>query len=114
MERLLSKLARQLDSMDEASLMSLWDKYAAIVRKFEPSKRWEEAVMIFSLLQAKHWKNQLFNYQWACRQRPQAGEERPPAASAFSLDPPSGSLDGTAQKRCQVLRFRSIKRHETA
>ena len=64
MEKLLEKLARQLDSIDEASLMALWSKYATITSRFEPTKRWEEACLIFSLIQAKHFKNQLFNYCW--------------------------------------------------
>lgn len=110
MEHLLNKLARQLDSMDEASLMSLWDKYAAIVSNFEPSRRWEEAAMVFSLIQAKHWKNQLFNYQWSRRQRPAKAPGVPPASPTFSLDAPSGTPQGSAQQRCKVLRFRSIKR----
>ena len=46
MEQLLLKLARQLDAMDEASLMSLWDKYAQTVQRFEPSERWQEAVLV--------------------------------------------------------------------
>ena len=62
MEKMLQKLARQLDSLDEASLMSLWGKYATIASRFEPTAKWEEAALIFSLIQAKRWKNQLFNY----------------------------------------------------
>ena len=31
MEQLLIKMARQLDALDEASLLALWDKYAVIV-----------------------------------------------------------------------------------
>ena len=57
MEKLLARIARQLDAVDEASLMSLWNKYATIASRFEPTKRWEEAVLIFSLIQAKHMKN---------------------------------------------------------
>ncbi len=64
MEALLNKLARQLDSLDEASLSALWGKYADIVADFEPTKRWEEAALVFSLIQAKRWKNQLFNHHW--------------------------------------------------
>ena len=80
MEHLLQKLASQLDAMDEASLMSLWDKYAAIVSRFEPSRRWEEAVLIFGLIQAKHWKNQLLNHQLVASSKPSAvrPSEQPP------------------------------------
>lgn len=69
MEQLLLKLARQLDSLDEASLDNLWEKYARIVNNFEPTARWEEAVLVLSFIQAKSWKNQLFNTQWAMRSK---------------------------------------------
>ena len=49
MEQLLIKMARQLDALDEASLLALWDKYAVIVSHFEPTKRWEEAALVFSV-----------------------------------------------------------------
>ncbi len=84
MEQLLLKLARQLDSLDEASLMSLWDSYANKVNRFEPTKRWEEAALVFSLIQAKRWKNQLFNYQWSTQMRPQSLEK--PENPKFSLE----------------------------
>lgn len=69
MEHLLLKMAKQLDSIDQASLESLWVKYAEIVNAFEPTKRWEEAVYVLSFIQAKYWKNQLFNTQWAMRSK---------------------------------------------
>jgi len=65
MEKALLKMARQLRSLDEASLMSMWDKYAEIVRDFEPSERWEEAVLVLSFIQSVRMKNQLFNHHWA-------------------------------------------------
>lgn len=116
METLLIKLARQLDGMDEASLMSLWDKYAATVNRFEPSRRWEEAALVFSLIQAKRWKNQLFNYHWSQQARPD--ENGDVAPSAFTLEVPSsetegGVGDGASQKRCKVLSFRPIKSDQT-
>ncbi len=83
MEQLLRKLARQLDTLDEASLMALWDSYAARVHRFEPTKRWEEAALIFSFIQAKRWKNQLFNYNWAQQVRPEHGDMQ---LSAFRLE----------------------------
>ena len=69
MEKLLLKLASQLDSIDQASLDALWDKYAQIVNNFKPTKRWEEAVLVLSFIQAKNWKNQLFNTQWSMRSK---------------------------------------------
>ena len=77
MEQLLHKLARQLDAMDEASLLALWNKYAEIVNNFEPSQRWEEAAVVFGLIQTKYWKNQLFNHKLAATSRPE-----PPVPSA--------------------------------
>ena len=53
MEKLLLKLARQLDALDEASLMSLWSKYATMTSRFEPTRRWEEGALVFSLIQSK-------------------------------------------------------------
>ena len=76
MEKLLTRLARQLDALDEASLMSLWSKYATIASRFEPTQRWEEAVLVFSMIQAKRYKNQLFNYYWA--QQAQRTRTAPP------------------------------------
>jgi len=69
MEQMLLKMAKQLDRIDQASLESLWEKYAQIVNAFEPTTRWEEAVFVLSFIQAKHWKNQLFNTQWAMRSK---------------------------------------------
>ena len=91
MEQLLIKMARQLDALDEASLLALWDKYAVIVSHFEPTKRWEEAALVFSFIQAKRWKNQLFNYSW----------------SDFFLDPPTGRPAPAKPKRkAAIIQFR--------
>lgn len=62
LENALAKLARQIVAFDEASLMDLWEKYAGLVRQFEPTRRWEEAAVIFGLIQSVRMKNQLFNY----------------------------------------------------
>jgi len=72
MEKALLKLARQINAFDEASLMSLWEKYAEKVRHFEPTKRWEESVLVFNLIQSTRLKNQLFNYNWAQSRMPDA------------------------------------------
>ncbi|WP_319584319.1 hypothetical protein [uncultured Pseudodesulfovibrio sp.] len=73
MEKALLKLARQINAYDEASLMSLWEKYAEKVRHFEPTKRWEESVLVFNLIQSTRLKNQLFNYNWAQSRQPGEG-----------------------------------------
>jgi len=80
-ENVLLKLASQLSAFDEASLMALWEKYAQEVHAFEPSKRWEQAVLVFGMIQAMRFKNQLFNYHWSEGQAPS------------KLDAPPGALD---------------------
>ncbi len=114
MDKILQKLARQLNSFDEASLMALWEKYAAQVQHFEPTRRWEEATLIFGFIQAMRWKNQLFNYNWAQTSRPKDMEMR-----SHSLDPlladvlegPAPSQPGQnpaelARQRAKVLQFK--------
>ncbi len=109
MEQLLLKLARQLDAMDEASLMVLWDTYAEKVHRFEPTRRWEEAALVFSLIQAKRWKNQLFNQQWAKQTRPNETNVLP--QTAFSLEKPraQNGVQGNTAKKAKVLQFQSPK-----
>ena len=68
MEAMLKKLAKQLASMDEASLMALWETYHGHVKQFEPTHKWEEDCLIFGLIQTVRWKNQLFNSNWSAQQ----------------------------------------------
>ena len=121
MERILQKMARQLNAYDEASLIALWDKYATIVERFEPTKRWEEAAIVFSLIQAVRLKNQLFNQHLAAGL--EAAREDIPLASIektkawfeqsakraeekeMFVKSENGIGDGKAKKRCKVLRF---------
>ncbi len=65
LEAMLQKMAKQLASMDEASLMALWDTYHSRVKQFEPTHSWEEACIVFGLIQTVRWKNQLFNDLWS-------------------------------------------------
>ena len=119
MEQQLLKLARQLDAFDEASLMALWERCAAIVDRFEPSRRWEEAALVLSLIQAKRWKNQLFNHQWASRVRSQGVDaapprvdfdlERRPASGASPLDEGRDGRPADGKKRGKVLRFGPVE-----
>jgi len=118
MERMLLKMASQLNTYDEASLMALWDKYATTVEQFEPTKRWEDAAIVFSLIQAVRLKNQLFNQHLA------AGLERAHSDAPLSgqdaaktwfeqrekrpdnvLDKASEVGDSKPKKRSKVLRF---------
>ena len=124
MERMLQKIARQLNAYDEASLIALWDKYATIVERFEPTKRWEEAAIVFSLIQSVRLKNQLFNQHlasgidsarsemplasldktkaWFERQGKKAGESAKPVSETTVGD-------SKPKKRCKVLRFSRSK-----
>lgn len=104
MEQLLHKIAHQLDSIDEASLMSLWEKYSKIVARFEPTRRWEESTLIFAFLQAKRWKNQAFNHHWSKQRHPQENT----VPFSFSLEEDGGSQSETP-KRASVLRFQPQK-----
>lgn len=108
MEKLLARLAQQLDTIDEASLMSLWSKYATVSSRFEPTRKWEEATLIFSLIQAKRWKNQLFNYHWSRQSQGREGlaPQLPGLAPEFSLEPPQKDVP---EQRCRVLKFHPLK-----
>ncbi len=96
MEELLKRMAKQLDSLDEASLVNLWEKYARIVDQFEPTERWQEAVLVLSFIQAKMWKNQLFNYHWAARTTLQG--RKGAQAPVFSLDLKKEDIQKPANK----------------
>ncbi len=113
MEKMLHKLARQLDSLDEASLMALWGKYATITSRFEPTAQWEEAALIFSLIQAKRWKNQLFNHIWSKRRQPPEREE---VFFEDEIDDDSPAPEELAEtltesppQKCRILPFISDK-----
>ena len=109
MEKMLARLARQLDSLDEASLLNLWSKYATLTQRFEPTERWEEAALIFSLIQAKHWKNQLFNYNLSQMSRPaahKAGSAQSSLNFGFSLEPKEKDSRRKEVTRCRVLSFK--------
>ncbi|WP_460032602.1 hypothetical protein [Megalodesulfovibrio paquesii] len=90
MEKVLLRLARQLNAFDEASLMALWDSYAQKVQEFEPTKRWEESALVFCLLQSMRWKNQLFNYNWAAGVKPTG--RNMDQLSTLAPDDPLGSF----------------------
>ena len=64
MEKMLQKLAGQLASVDEASLMNLWDTYYKRVSQFQPTRKWEQDLLILGMIQTVRWKNQLFNSKW--------------------------------------------------
>jgi hypothetical protein len=63
LESALDKLAERMLSLDEASLSLLWEKYKVQMEHFEPSKKWEKAVIIFFIINAVRAKNHIFNEQ---------------------------------------------------
>ena len=89
MERMLDKMAKTLNEYDEASLMNLWNVYAARVMEFEPTKKWEENAIALCLIQAVHWKNQLCNYHLATESSVQDDDEEDvfPSSLPFSAKP---------------------------
>lgn len=105
MEKILLKMARQLMAYDEASLTSLWEQYAEIVRRFEPTKRWEEAVLVLSMIQGTRFKNQLFNLHWSEGQSP--GDHMPERPRIEAVPQPSDNKPKTVSKpKGKVLSFK--------
>jgi hypothetical protein len=106
MRRVLEKMAQKLNEYDEASLMQLWQHFAGRVHEFEPSKRWEEAAIALCLIQAVHWKNQLFNHHLAATAGPVDKDDLPPLPDFFSRNKAKENKDGAAAKaRATVLSF---------
>ena len=117
-QRVLEKMAKQLNAYDEASLMQLWQHYAMQVNDFEPTKRWEEHVLAFGMIQALHMKNQLFNHQLASASRMarkdgdnadsslliSLGQKKP--AGAAGEDPKNSQLGLNTPVRCKILPFK--------
>ncbi|MFP4658398.1 MAG: hypothetical protein ACLFMP_06890 [Desulfonatronovibrionaceae bacterium] len=109
MDKVLRKLAETLNSLDEASLMSLREKYYQRVKEFSPSQAWEEDTLILSMIQAVRWKNQLFNHHWAATDNspPQQPLDHEEKSEEEKSGPNSGNISGRAGK---VLNFRSLKK----
>lgn len=112
MQRVLEKMAKKLNEYDEASLMDLWHRYAMQVQQFEPTKRWEEAALALSLIQAVHWKNQLFNYHLALTATPPSAADLakiPPLPDFFERNKPKPAAPAQADEeekpRAKVLSF---------
>ena len=61
MEKALEKLAEQILSFDEASLVSLREKYRQKIEDFDGTKNWEKAVIVYCIINAVSLKNTLVN-----------------------------------------------------
>lgn len=109
-DKALEKIAKQIMGFDEASLSALFDKYAEVVQKFEPTKKWEEAVIVLGIIQSVRWKNQLFNHRWKSGTVPpeHLGPSRMPEARKDKKSKKQSEVgEGNGgDKRGKVLRFR--------
>ena len=61
MEKAIEKLAEQILSFDEASLVHLREKYRLRIEDFDGTKDWERAVIAYCIINAVSMKNALFN-----------------------------------------------------
>ena len=61
MEKALGKIAEQILSFDEASLVHLREKYRMRIEHFDGTRDWEKAVITFCIINAVSMKNSLFN-----------------------------------------------------
>ncbi len=61
LEKALERLAEQILSFDEASLVHLREKYRSRIEHFDGTKDWEKAVVVFCIINAVSMKNALFN-----------------------------------------------------
>lgn len=108
MEKMLQRIASQLAAYDEASLLSLWDKYSREVETFQPTKQWEESVLILCLLQSVRWKNQLFNSKWMEQRSADfepEGDEGPNVGKDEDPDPNGRNREGDGAPRGRVIAF---------
>lgn len=63
LESALEKMAETILGLDEPSLTTLLEKYKKRMERFEPTKTWEKAVIIFFIINAVRAKNHIFNEQ---------------------------------------------------
>ncbi|MDD5170200.1 MAG: hypothetical protein PHN75_15395, partial [Syntrophales bacterium] len=61
LEQTLNKMADVILHLDEASLVSLWEKYRARMEQVDINTDWEKSVIIFFIINAVRSKNQLLN-----------------------------------------------------
>ncbi len=109
MERRLEKMAKELQSFDEASLMQLWEKYHDIVKHFEPTKKWETGVLVLGIIQTVHWKNQLFNLKWADSKKGRMHPQKIVPPGKKGLAGLSGLPEKKAKKSAKILDFKKKK-----
>lgn len=86
-ENSLNKIAEKILCLDEASLVSLWEKYKEKAEQFSFTPEWEKAVIIFSLINAVRVKNAIFNEQLLIKQTSDElfNSEKPPTKPHLKL-----------------------------
>lgn len=71
-EDILSKIARQIMALNEETLTALLPRYKERMLNFTPTNAWEEAVVIYFLINGLRIKNSQFNDK--IREYPGGGE----------------------------------------
>ncbi|MEI7637040.1 MAG: hypothetical protein WCJ37_07005 [Syntrophus sp. (in: bacteria)] len=97
LDHTLEKMAEKILGFDEASLTSLWEKYKCKMERFEVSKEWEKAVIVFFIINAVRAKNHIFNEQiQKMHDSPPSQEARPPKRGKpdLKLVKPDSKKDG--------------------
>lgn len=61
LEQTLNRMANTILHLDEASLVSLWDKYRQQMEQVDVSPDWEKSVIVFFIINAVRAKNQMLN-----------------------------------------------------
>lgn len=79
LEKALDKIAEQIIALDEASLTQLRKKYLDKLFRFEPTKAWEQSVIIYFIITGVIAKNNLFNHHIVAGQQEETpkGPEEP-------------------------------------
>jgi hypothetical protein len=78
MEKALEKLAEQVLGFDEASLAGLREKYRSRIERFDGTREWEKAVIIFCIINAVSMKNALFNENVMKQKKDRVEKPAPP------------------------------------
>lgn len=60
-EDVLSRIARQIMTLDEETLTAMVPRYKTSMLDFTPTREWEESVIIYFLINGLRTKNSMFN-----------------------------------------------------
>jgi len=76
LDKTLEQIAQKINMLDEASLTRLLPRYKLKMEEFEPTPEWEQAVIIFFLINAVRVKNTIFNENVAKGKKKKSKEEK--------------------------------------